>query len=51
MKKFMGINRNKYGQFEVAKLNGLKKRHRFKIAGKDDEDIITCKPQTMQKPP
>ena len=35
MKKFMGINRNKLNQFQTAKLNGLKKKNRFKIAGKD----------------
>ena len=42
MKKFLGINRNKLNLFQAAKLNNIKKKNRFKIAGKDEEDSITC---------
>lgn len=50
MKKFLGINRNKLNLFQAAKLNNIKKKNRFKIAGKDEEDSITCNSSLTQRP-
>lgn len=36
MKKFLGINRNKFTQFQNAKLNNVKRKNRFKNTGKDE---------------
>lgn len=44
----MGINRNKIAHFQTAKLNGIKKKNRFKMAGKDDDDLISGNPKQMQ---
>jgi len=35
MKRFIGINRNKLAQFQSAKLNGMKRKNRFKVLNKD----------------
>lgn len=35
MKKYLGINHNKISEFQEAKLNIIKKKNRFKIAGKE----------------
>lgn len=33
-KKYIGINRNKYVQFQTAKLSGVKRKNRFKSISK-----------------
>ena len=41
MKKFKGIYRNKWSELKEAKINLLKKKNRFKSAGKDDDFLCT----------
>jgi hypothetical protein len=42
MKKYLGITRNKLGQFQTAKLSTLKKKNRFKSISKDEDLTDTC---------
>lgn len=35
-KKFIGINRSKFAQFQTAKLSGVRRKNRFKNLSKDD---------------
>lgn len=39
MKKYIGVNRDKLALFQSAKMGTLKKKNRFKIAGREDIEI------------
>lgn len=40
MKKYLGINRNRFSTFQQAKQTIIRKKNRFKDAGK--EDLTSC---------